>query len=148
MFNRLALRLLICLAISTAPVIAVAKNSFALLAVSWQPAFCEQRSDRPECASQTPPALMRPIFSLHGLWPGSRGRSYCNITSSLVKLDKSGRWGKLPDLQLDPALASRLRQIMPGTQIVSTASRMGKAWFLPRKRFDQWLLFRFAALDE
>ncbi len=93
-----------------------AKSSFAILAISWQPAFCEFRHDRPECASQTSTRYDATHFSLHGLWPGPRSRSYCGITGSLVKLDKSGRWGKLPDLQLDPGLMSRLSQVMPGTK--------------------------------
>ena len=98
------------------PLSAVAKNSFAILAMSWQPAFCEQRSDRPECATQTPTRYDATHFSLHGLWPGPRSRSYCNVSSALIQLDKSGRWGSLPNLRLDAALASRLNQIMPGTR--------------------------------
>ena len=95
---------------------ASARNSFALLAISWQSAFCEQRSDRPECATQTPTRYDATHFSLHGLWPGPRNRSYCNIAKSFVEIDKKGRWGKLPDLRLDPALRSRLNQVMPGTR--------------------------------
>ncbi len=93
-----------------------AKNSFALLAVSWQPAFCEQRFDRPECASQTQTRYDASHFSLHGLWPGPRSRTYCNISKEFVAIDKKGRWGKLPDLRLDPSLLSKLSQVMPGTR--------------------------------
>ena len=93
-----------------------AKNTFALLAVSWQPAFCEQRPKRPECATQTATRYDATHFALHGLWPGPRNNSYCNINSMGISTDKSGRWGKLPDLRLDASLMSRLNQIMPGTQ--------------------------------
>jgi len=96
--------------------ISQARDSFAILALSWQPAFCEYRHNRPECASQTATRYDATHFSLHGLWPGSRNRSYCGIPSPTVKLDKSGRWGQLPQLQLNAGLMSRLRQIMPGTR--------------------------------
>lgn len=95
---------------------AQAKNSFALLAVSWQPAFCEQRPKRPECATQTTTRYDATHFSLHGLWPGPRSNSYCNINSTGISTDKSGRWGKLPDLRLEASLMSRLNQVMPGTK--------------------------------
>ncbi len=95
---------------------AAAKNTFAILAVSWQPAFCEQRPDRPECASQTRTRYDASHFSLHGLWPGPRSNVYCNINAKGIETDKKGRWGKLPDLRLNAALRSRLNQVMPGTR--------------------------------
>ncbi len=95
---------------------ATAQNSFAVLAISWQPAFCEQRSDRPECATQTVLRYDAVNFSLHGLWPGPRSRSYCNIPAHLIALDKAGRWGKLPVLDIPPSLYSQLNQVMPGTR--------------------------------
>ncbi len=93
-----------------------AKNSFAILAISWQPAFCEYRQNRPECASQVSTRYDASHFSLHGLWPGPRSRVYCGIPGPTIKLDKSGRWGKLPELHLNSSLMSKLRQIMPGTR--------------------------------
>jgi ribonuclease T2 len=112
-FKPVALSILL-IAIFLSP--GAAKNTFALLAVSWQPAFCEQRPERPECATQIPTRYDATHFSLHGLWPGSRTRIYCNIPGATVALDKSGRWGQLPDLELEPSLKSRLNQIMPGTR--------------------------------
>ena len=76
--------------------ISLAKESFALLAVSWQPAFCEQRPKKPECASQTANRYDATHFSLHGLWPGPRSNSYCNIAKFIVDTDKKGRWGNYP----------------------------------------------------
>jgi len=93
-----------------------AKNSFAVLALSWQPAFCEYRQNRPECASQIATRYDASHFSLHGLWPGPRSRVYCGIPTTTIKLDKSGRWGRLPELHLNSGLRSRLNQIMPGTR--------------------------------
>jgi ribonuclease T2 len=93
-----------------------AKDSFAILALSWQPAFCEYRQNPPECASQSAARYDASHFSLHGLWPGPRNRSYCGIPGSTIKLDKSGRWGRLPELHLNSSLMSKLNQIMPGTR--------------------------------
>jgi len=111
MFNRLAMIALLVFGASNLP--ANAQNSFAVLAASWQPAFCERRADRPECASQTSTRYDATNFSLHGLWPRA---VYCNIPAAMKSLSKNGRWGSLPDLNLDATLRSRLNQIMPGTR--------------------------------
>ncbi len=111
MFNRLAAILLFVLGAAGSP--ASAQNSFAVLAASWQPAFCEYRPDRPECASQTPTRFDATNFSLHGLWPRA---SYCNIPATMKSQSKNGRWGSLPVLNLEASLRSRLNQIMPGTR--------------------------------
>ncbi len=114
MFHRLAFGFLFLVCTWSTP--SLAKDSFALLAVSWQPAFCEQRPKRPECASQRANRYDATHFSLHGLWPGPRSNSYCNVSSTLIATDKKGRWGSLPDLNLDASLLSRLNQVMPGTR--------------------------------
>ena len=116
MLNRLAIAIVSGLILYLPASPSSAKNSFAVLAASWQPAFCEQRSDRPECATQTSTRYDASNFALHGLWPGPRSRVYCDIPAPLMAIDKSGRWGKLPDLRLPPRLLSRLNQIMPGTK--------------------------------
>lgn len=115
-FHRSSLAVVLLAVVMSFPSMAAPKNTFAILAASWQPAFCEQRPDRPECASQTATRYDATHFSLHGLWPGPRSNAYCNINATGIALDKSGRWGKLPDLRLDASLRSRLNQIMPGTR--------------------------------
>ena len=40
-----------------------------VLALSWQPAFCETKPDKPECAVTDPAAYQAGNFTLHGLWP-------------------------------------------------------------------------------
>jgi len=47
-----------------------------VLAVSWQPAFCETRPRLPECRSQTADRFDATNFTLHGLWPRPRSRAY------------------------------------------------------------------------
>ncbi len=85
-----------------------------LLALSWQPAFCEQRPNKPECRSQRDGRFDTHNFSLHGLWPQPRNNTYCGVPSSLVALDKSGRWRDLPKLDLTDALRKELVSKMPG----------------------------------
>jgi ribonuclease T2 len=61
-----------------------------VLAVSWQPAFCEAHADKPECASQEPGRFDATHFTLHGLWP--------------------------QPLELTPATRAALDEAMPGTR--------------------------------
>ncbi len=110
--------IVLIIAVTAMAITALAQQArpFALLAVSWQPAFCEGRPDRPECATQTAGRHDADHFSLHGLWPQPRDNRYCGVPARLVDTDKAGRWGSLPDLQLSGELRSRLDQTMPGTR--------------------------------
>lgn len=87
-----------------------------MLALTWQPAFCEYRRDKPECVSlndgQLPLAARQ--LSLHGLWPQPRGNDYCGVSSVDRSLDKAGAWADLPDPAVDAATASGLKAAMPG----------------------------------
>ncbi len=86
----------------------------ALLAVSWQPAFCEGRPEKPECRSQTEGRFDASRFSLHGLWP--MGGNYCGVGEEPRELDEAGDWLALPALELDPGTRNLLETVMPGTQ--------------------------------
>ncbi len=85
-----------------------------VLALSWQPAFCERRPNKPECRSQRPNRFDGRNFSLHGLWPQPPGQAYCGVPEALIETDKSGRWRDLPKLDLDDELRKELAQKMPG----------------------------------
>jgi ribonuclease T2 len=87
-----------------------------VLAVSWQPAFCETRPRLPECRSQTADRFDASNFALHGLWPQPRSQAYCGVDERTVAQDKRRRWRDLPWERLDDDLWSRLRQAMPGTR--------------------------------
>ena len=87
-----------------------------VLAVSWQPAFCEQRPNKPECQSQTPDRFYASHFTLHGLWPQPRGKVYCNVDPAQVRLDKDRQWPALPALVLAPATRGELDTVMPGSR--------------------------------
>ncbi len=83
-----------------------------VLAISWQPAFCEGQPGRPECRSQTDARADASRFSLHGLWPQPRSRQYCGEAAGL----KGQKWSELPAPALSNAVRGRLEAAMPGTQ--------------------------------
>lgn len=87
-----------------------------VLALSWQPAFCEHRQDKPECRNQTPDRPDARRFSLHGLWPQPIGRAYCGVSAPERGHSESGDWGRLPDLGLASDTRSALEDRMPGTR--------------------------------
>ncbi|MEM7760953.1 MAG: ribonuclease [Cyanobacteria bacterium P01_A01_bin.40] len=86
-----------------------------LLAISWQPAFCENHQDKTECKTQTPERFDAVNFTLHGLWPQPRGNDYCNVSNEIIVLDRnSGTWSELPPISLSDGLFQELRRKMPG----------------------------------
>ncbi|NEQ96823.1 MAG: ribonuclease T, partial [Cyanothece sp. SIO2G6] len=64
-----------------------------LLAISWQPAFCQNRRDKLECQTQDESNFDAEHFTLHGLWPQPRGKEYCCLPSNFPKQD----WPSQPD---------------------------------------------------
>lgn len=87
-----------------------------VLAISWQPAFCETRSRTPECRSQGPDRFDAHHFSLHGLWPQPHSRTYCGVAESIKGHDTGGRWRKLDPLKLPDEVSRELKMAMPGTR--------------------------------
>ena len=87
-----------------------------VLAVSWQPAFCEGHADKPECASQSPERFDATNFTLHGLWPQPRSAAYCGVDAAVEALDRPGSWHLLPPVELSTDTRAALDQMMPGTQ--------------------------------
>ncbi|HEV7320197.1 MAG TPA: ribonuclease [Ensifer sp.] len=85
-----------------------------VLAVSWQPGFCETRPERKECASQTAERFDATNFSLHGLWP--LRKSYCGVAAEMRAKDRTGNWMELPKLGVADDMAARLLVAMPGVQ--------------------------------
>jgi len=86
-----------------------------VLAVSWQPAFCEVKPEKTECATQSADRFDATHFTLHGLWPQPRNNDYCHVSPDLVAADKNSEWEKLPALNLDAATRKSLDEVMPGT---------------------------------
>ncbi|MEO0329454.1 MAG: ribonuclease [Pseudomonadota bacterium] len=85
-----------------------------VLAVTWQPAFCEGAGERPECRSQTKDRFDAANLTLHGLWPQPRDNWYCGVTKQMRQTDELNRWQELPRLELSSSLRSELKEKMPG----------------------------------
>ncbi|MGV0819207.1 ribonuclease T2 family protein [Martelella sp. AMO21009] len=109
---RAALIAITIVAAATTPT--MARGTAAILAVSWQPAFCEGHQDRPECKSQRESRYDAGHFSLHGLWP--LGENYCGVAADVRATDENGNWNALPALTLSDGLRKSLAKVMPGTQ--------------------------------
>lgn len=105
-----ALSILLC-----SPALAQQRTQY-VLAINWQPAFCETRPNRPECETQTPDRFDAANFTLHGLWPQPRSRDYCGVDAQTVMLDEDGDWDSLPEVELSAGLRNALDERMPGTQ--------------------------------
>jgi len=91
-----------------------------LLALSWEPTFCQGMPGKAECAAETSQSSESKQLSLHGLWPEPKGKYYCIADAAqkakLAKLDSKGDWDQLPDPGLSAATRARLAAVMPGTQ--------------------------------
>lgn len=87
-----------------------------VLAVSWQPAFCETKPSKPECVSQTADRFDASHFGLHGLWPQPQSNIYCHVAPEVVAADKDNRWADLPAPALEEQTRETLNRVMPGTQ--------------------------------
>lgn len=85
-----------------------------ILAVSWQPAFCESHEGLPECRSQSPLRTDADHFSLHGLWPQPKESVYCGVPGWQVAASQRGAWESLPPLALATATRHALDGAMPG----------------------------------
>nr|WP_224007856.1 ribonuclease [Aureimonas sp. SA4125] len=87
-----------------------------LLAISWQPAFCEGRSNKTECRNQTADRFDATHFALHGLWPQPRGKEYCGVSAADKATDKASDWDELPAPEVSAPTRAALEKVMPGTQ--------------------------------
>ena len=88
-----------------------------VLAISWQPAFCEGNPRKPECRSQTGARFDATHFTLHGLWPQPGTNIYCGVSGAKGRPQPGGRWSDLPRLRPQPPHpAPAVEQAMPGSQ--------------------------------
>lgn len=86
-----------------------------VLALSWQPAFCEGARDKPECRSQHAGRFDASHFALHGLWPQPRGEAWCGVGETARNASRKGRWRQLARLSLAADTRQELEKAMPGT---------------------------------
>jgi ribonuclease T2 len=86
-----------------------------VLAVSWQPAFCETKPDKVECRGQTDGQFDADHLSLHGLWPQPPSNVYCGVSDKDRENDKKSRWNDLPEPAIGTETRRFLNLAMPGT---------------------------------
>jgi len=87
-----------------------------VLAISWQPAFCEGNPNKRECRSQRENRFDASHFTLHGLWPQPGTNIYCGVSEAERSAATQGRWGDLPRLNLSLATQGGIERSMPGSQ--------------------------------
>jgi ribonuclease T2 len=91
---------------------------FYVLALSWEPAFCEKMKNKTECKGQTASSYEATHFSLHGLWPQPRRNVFCGVDRATAALDDQHQWDSLPAPQMSVETKAALDKVMPGTQSV------------------------------
>lgn len=89
-----------CKTVASASVHPAAEGKAYVLAVNWQPAFCQTHRNKTECRTQTAERYDADHFTLHGLWPQPRSNIYCNVSSVDKSLDQRGAWDQLGALGL------------------------------------------------
>jgi len=85
-----------------------------LLAISWQPAFCQSHQSKLECETQTEDRYDATHLSLHGLWPQPRNNAYCNVSDKDKSIDRRKAWNLLDPLGLTEETFVELFISMPG----------------------------------
>jgi ribonuclease T2 len=89
-----------------------------ILALSWQPAFCESHRDKPECRALDGGDYAAHRLALHGLWPNDNAGespSYCGSWFTTKSDDRPAQWCELPEPELSAETRESLARIMPGT---------------------------------
>lgn len=97
-----------------------------VLALSWQPAFCETHRDKPECRVEDKKSYQARNFTLHGLWPNKKScgtnYGYCGEVK-----DKPGDFCDYPALPLFTETRQDLEEVMPSALAGSCLQR--HEWF-------------------
>jgi ribonuclease T2 len=91
---------------------------FFVLALSWEPAFCEKMRGKAECKNETATSYEASHLSLHGLWPQPRRNVFCGVDRATAALDDQHQWAQLPAPKLTAETKAALDKVMPGTQSV------------------------------
>jgi len=97
-----------------------------VLALSWQPAFCETHRSKPECRIDDNKAYQARNFTLHGLWPNKKScgtqYGYCGEVRN-----RPGDFCDYPILSLFTEVRADLEQVMPSAAAGSCLQR--HEWF-------------------
>lgn len=90
-----------------------------VLALSWDPTFCQFNADKPECRTLGAGDFAATHLVIHGLWPDtaeSKRLRYCGVEKDVEALDKRNRWCELPEPQLSAGTRAALDAAMPGAR--------------------------------
>jgi ribonuclease T2 len=90
-----------------------------VLALNWEPAFCQFSMDKPECAELHDSDFAATHLAIHGLWPDSRESKrvrYCGLDQHTEQTDQRNRWCELPELPLSSETRAALDSAMPGAR--------------------------------
>ncbi|SMF94459.1 ribonuclease T2 [Methylomagnum ishizawai] len=97
-----------------------------VLALSWEPAFCESHGDKPECGIDDRKAFQARNFTLHGLWPNQKDcgqrqgyYAYCGA----VKDKPAGGFCAYPPVELGGPVRAGLGVVMPSVAADSCLER-------------------------
>ncbi|MBP6354164.1 MAG: ribonuclease T [Nitrosomonas sp.] len=93
-----------------------------VLALSWQPAFCETKPDKPECQISDPQVYQARHFALHGLWPNKQKCGTQYGFCGEVKGQKQN-FCDYPELPLNPNSKTALAEVMPSVTAGSCLER-------------------------
>lgn len=94
-----------------------AESTDNVLALSWQPAFCEQRPEKSECVNLNEGRLpvAATLLSIHGLWAQPKDKLYCSVSAQIKHFDTTEQWHKLPEPKLSDRTRRWLAEAMPGS---------------------------------
>jgi ribonuclease T2 len=90
-----------------------------VLALSWQPAFCERNAEKPECQALDAGDFAASNPVLHGLWPSARDGdhpAYCGIAAAARDADEARQWCELPAPGADRQTQAQIERLMPGSE--------------------------------
>jgi ribonuclease T2 len=93
-----------------------------VLALSWQPAFCESKPHKPECRITDAAAYQARNFTLHGLWPNKKSCGTRYGFCGEVKRQEPD-FCDYPEVRLDTAARKSLAQVMPSVEAGSCLDR-------------------------
>ncbi len=115
-----------------------------VLAVSWQPAFCETHSEKPECDVNSASAYQASNFTLHGLWPN---RKECGIDYGFCDEQRkpSGGFCNYPQLELNPWVRRSVDLVMPSAAAGSCLQR--HEWFKHGSCQTKWTKDQYYAIS-
>jgi ribonuclease T2 len=114
-----------------------------VLAVSWQPAFCETHDEKPECDVSNASAYQASNFTLHGLWPN---RKECGIDYGFCgeHHKPTGGFCNYPELQLNPWVRRSVDVVMPSAAAGSCLQR--HEWYKHGSCQTTWTKDQYFAL--